>query len=137
MLRQVLRRFVATQPPPSALSRKEFKVVEEDVQNRETTGVQPTRLQRRLLVIAGLYNAGKVPEFVPSDQMTRLSDRIRTFVVFMIALSGSALFITYDIKNRQQVVQDNAIIFDAQPYETSECVEVVPTPDAFVRVRGD
>ncbi|KAI6242344.1 hypothetical protein M3Y99_00234700 [Aphelenchoides fujianensis] len=132
---------------PRHTTKKEFEGMHDALRSRErgadeNTGLRPSGIQRRMLVLTGLYkSAADVPEFVPGPTMRRLSDRIRAMFVIAIALGASSMFVMYDMRARripQQIAQDNAIVFDAQlntPVENSDTLG--PIPGAFIRVRPE
>uniref|UniRef100_A0AC34QG33 Uncharacterized protein n=1 Tax=Panagrolaimus sp. JU765 TaxID=591449 RepID=A0AC34QG33_9BILA len=83
-----------------------------DRQNREateSTGYQPSAVQKWLLVVTGLYSTrASIPTYVPAQTMQRLHDRNRVLFIFVAVVLFGTFFFIMEHGTSKKIERDRA-----------------------------
>ncbi|TKR77189.1 hypothetical protein L596_018206 [Steinernema carpocapsae] len=72
-----------------------------------STGVRPTALQRRFLVITRMFaKRSDIPEFVAHGTMNRMHDRMRVVFIVVASVLFFSIFYVFELINHARIERD-------------------------------
>ncbi|KAJ1360264.1 hypothetical protein KIN20_019191 [Parelaphostrongylus tenuis] len=113
---------VESRETPSYATSKTFSEQKKSQRTRAAdadSGIQPTKWQRRFLVLTGLYRRqSDIPQYVASGTMNRMHDRMRVVFIVVAVSVFCVIFFSGEITTHRRIIRDREAGVDVKKTNT-------------------